>query len=54
MPPFVQQALWAFDDVLETSITLGLRAPAKRFRYKSGVDPIWIPLGFLPYVLRDS
>jgi len=56
MPPFVQQALWAFDEALEKVHYLGpLRAPAKRYYVANlGTDPGMDASGeFLPYVLRD-
>jgi predicted ATPase len=56
MPPFIQQAMWAFDEALENVHYLGpLRAPAKRYYVTArGAEPDMDPSGeFLPYVLRD-
>src|ERR1039458_3497821 len=57
LPPFVHQALLAFNEVLEKVHYLGpLRAPAKRYYVTNlGTDPDMDSTGeFLPYVLRDS
>ena len=55
LPPFIQNALWAFDAALENIHYLGpLRAPAKRYYVANlGADPDLDPTGeFLPHVLR--